>query len=119
VCTEQTGASLPACRAVEAARQAAAQEDLALHTAEGLMPAKSGGVARSAGSAMMSRRGSLFVGTPKVSRGRDRGLPPPLHSSVRQVPVLFKPQCMLSRNLGYPLKPSVQMPLGQQNFSVH
>jgi hypothetical protein len=28
-----------------------------------------------------------------------RGLPPPLHSSVRQVPVLFKPQCMLLRNL--------------------
>jgi hypothetical protein len=48
-----------------------------------------------------------------------RGLPAPLHSSVRQVPVLVKPQCMLSRNLGYPSRTSVQRPLGQQNFSAH
>jgi hypothetical protein len=40
---------------------------------------------------------------------------PLLHSSVRQVPVLVKPQCMLLRNLGHPLKSSVQ----QQDFSAH
>jgi hypothetical protein len=38
-----------------------------------------------------------------------RGLPPPLHSSVRQVPVLAKPQCMLLRSLGSPLRTSAQM----------
>jgi hypothetical protein len=48
-----------------------------------------------------------------------RGLPAPLHSSVRKVPVLVKPQCMLLRNLGYPFETSVQMPLRQQNFSAH
>jgi hypothetical protein len=48
-----------------------------------------------------------------------RGLPALLHSSVRKVPVLIKPQCMLLRNLGYPFKTSVQMPLGQQIFSAH
>jgi hypothetical protein len=45
-------------------------------------------------------------------RARGRGLPAPLHSSVCQVPVLVKPQCMLLRNLGYPFKTSVQMPPG-------
>jgi hypothetical protein len=40
-------------------------------------------------------------------------------SSVHQVPVLVKPQCMLLRNLGCPLKTSVQMPLGQQDLSAH
>jgi hypothetical protein len=48
-----------------------------------------------------------------------RGLPSPLHSSVHQVPLLVKAQCMLFRNLGYPLKTSVQMPFRQQNFSAH
>jgi hypothetical protein len=48
-----------------------------------------------------------------------RALPLPLHSSVRRVPVLPKPQCVLLRNLGYPFETSVQTPLGQQNFRVH
>jgi hypothetical protein len=50
-----------------------------------------------------------------------RGLPPLVHSSVcqRQVPVLYKPECMLLRDLGYPCKTSVHMLLGQQNSSAH
>jgi hypothetical protein len=49
----------------------------------------------------------------------DRGLPALLHSSVRQVPVLLRPQCMLLRNLGPPFQTSVHLPLGQQDFSAH
>jgi hypothetical protein len=52
-------------------------------------------------------------------RGVSRRLPAPLHSSVRQVPVLVKPQCMLLKNLADTSKTSVQMPLGQQDFSTH
>jgi hypothetical protein len=51
--------------------------------------------------------------------GHTRGIPAPLRFPVCQVPVLVQPQCMLLRNLGCPLKTSVQMPLGQQNLSAH
>jgi hypothetical protein len=39
-----------------------------------------------------------------------RNLPPLLHSSVRQAPVLFKPQCVLLMKLGYPCKPQSHAP---------
>jgi hypothetical protein len=51
--------------------------------------------------------------------GPGRGLPPPWQTSVHQVPFLSQPQCMLLSNLGYPLKTSGHMHLGQQSFSSH
>jgi hypothetical protein len=48
-----------------------------------------------------------------------RGLPPPRQTSVRLLPSLPQPQCVLLSNLGYPLKTSVQTAQGQQNFSAH
>jgi hypothetical protein len=47
-----------------------------------------------------------------------RALAAPLHSSVRKVPVLVKPQCMLLLNLGYPSKPQCRCPWGSRT-SVH
>jgi hypothetical protein len=50
-----------------------------------------------------------------------RGLypPPPWQASVHQMSSLLQPQCMLFRNLGYPLKTSGHVHLRQQNFSAH
>jgi hypothetical protein len=75
-------------------------------------------------NAAMSRHLEAATRTIRVLEGRvggggDRGPPPPLHSSVHQVPILVKPQCTLLGNLGYPLRSSVQMTLGQQNLSAH
>jgi hypothetical protein len=40
-------------------------------------------------------------------------------TSVHQLPCLAQPQCMQLNDLGYRLKTSGQMPLGQQNYSAH
>jgi hypothetical protein len=48
-----------------------------------------------------------------------QGSTAPWQTSVRQVPTLLRPQCMLLRDWGNPSKTSGQMPQWQQNLSAH